>query len=115
VKLSLDQKSNLIERSSHEQDHIKHRADDYHSKIKQRQLLLMQLVEKIVEQQKTNEKSIEKLDIEKPHFDNHSEHLTEFTKLTEEYQMLQDQNRMLKHKAKENIKTLYTFINQATE
>jgi hypothetical protein len=115
VKLSINQKSNLIERVHHEQNYIKYRTNDYQSKTKQRQQLLMQLVDKLLEQQKTNEKYMETINIDKPQFDNHAEQLAEFNKLTEEYQILQDENRLLKHQAKENIKTLYTFINQATE
>ena len=115
VKLSINQKINLIERFHHEQNHLKHRMNDYHSKIQQRQQLLMQLVEKILEQQKTNERYVEKQNIDKPQFHSHSKQLAEFNQLTEEYQILQDENRLLKHRAKENIKSLYNFINQDNE
>ena len=72
----------------------------------------MQLIDKILEQQKVNEKYIEKISIDKPQFNSHNENLIEFNKLTEEYQQLQEENKLLKQKAKENIKILYNFINQ---
>jgi len=75
----------------------------------------MQLVEKILEQQKINEKYIEMININQPEFDHHTKQLIEFNKLDEEYQILQNENRQLKNKAKENIKTLYNFINQTIE
>jgi hypothetical protein len=115
VKLSLNQKTNLIERFHYEHKQINHRMNDYHLKIQQRQQLLMQLVEKILKQQNSNEKYIEMININKPQFDYHTKQLIEFHKLNEEYQILQDENRELKQKAKENIKTLYNFINQTTE
>ncbi|CAF0741560.1 unnamed protein product [Rotaria sordida] len=115
VQLNINQRTNLIERFYHEQNRIKHRTDDYYAKFKQRQEFLMQLVEKIIEQQKINEKYIETININKPQFNKHREQLTELNKLTEEYQILQDENRLLKHRAKENIQTLYNSINQVTE
>jgi len=115
VKLSLNQKTNLIERFHYEQKQINHRTNNYHLKIQQRQQLLMQLVEKILKQQNSNEKYVEIININKSQFDYHTKQLIEFNKLNEEYQILQDENRQLKQKAKENIKTLYNFINQTTE
>ncbi|CAF0896835.1 unnamed protein product [Adineta steineri] len=115
IKLSMKQKTNLIEHFYQEEIHMKHRINDYYSKMKQRQYLLLQLVEKILEQQKENEKYVEEINLDKPQFDKHSEQLTEFNKLNEEYQLLQDENRLLKYKTKENINKLYTFINQTTE
>ncbi|CAF0956984.1 unnamed protein product [Rotaria magnacalcarata] len=115
VNSSINQSTNSIERFHHEQNRIKHRTEDYYTKLRQRQELLIQLVEKIIEQQKTSEKYIEAININKSEFDSHREQLAEFNKLTEEYQIVQDENRSLKHKAKENIQILYNFINQLTE
>ncbi|UJR33370.1 hypothetical protein I4U23_020818 [Adineta vaga] len=115
VRLSLNQKNHLIERFHHEQMHRKHRTNDYHLKIQERQKILLQLMEKFHEQQKQNENYIERFQIDKPKFNHHNEHLTELNKLIEEYQTLQEENRLLKHQAKENIRTLYTFISQTTE
>jgi hypothetical protein len=75
----------------------------------------MQLIEKILEQQKINEEYIETITVDKPQFNHHTEQLIQFNQLTEDYQKLQEENRLLKQKAKENIKILYNFINQATE
>ncbi|CAF0740781.1 unnamed protein product [Rotaria sp. Silwood1] len=115
VKSSINQRTNLIERFYHEQNRIKHQTNDYYSRFQQRQEFLMQLVEKIIDQQKINEKYIETINIDQPQFDNHREQLAELNKLNEEYQLLQDENLLLKHKAKDNIQKLYNSINQVTE
>ncbi|CAF2338885.1 unnamed protein product [Rotaria sp. Silwood2] len=115
VKLSINQRKNIIEHFYHEQNGIQHRTGDYYSKFKQRQEFLMRLMQKIIVQQTLNEKNIETININKPQFDNHREQLAEFNKLTEEYQALQHENLLLKHKAKENIQKLYNSINQVTE
>ena len=115
VKLSINQQTNLVERFHYEHNRLKHRIDDYHSKIKQRHQLLMQLVEQIVDRQITNEKYIETINMNKAQFDNHTERIAELIKLTEECQILQDENRFLKYRAKENIQTLYSCINQVME
>ncbi|CAF1383076.1 unnamed protein product [Adineta ricciae] len=114
-RLSMNQKNNLIERFHHEQIHRKHRTNDHHLKIQQRQEILLQLIEKLHEQHKQNERSIEIFSIDKPQFDHHNEQFTELNKLIDEYQILQDENRLLKSRAKENIKALYTVINQTVE
>jgi hypothetical protein len=115
IKLSLNQKTNLIEHFHHEETQLQHRTNDYHCKIQQRQQLLLQLVEKILEQQRTNEKYIKLRNLNQSQFDHHTKQFNEFTKLHEEYQILQEENRQLKNQAKENIKTLYNFVNQTTE
>lgn len=83
------------------------RTDDYYTKLQQRQELLLELADKIVEQQKF----MEKANLNKPKFDNHNERLVELQKLTDEYQSLQDENRLLKNKIKANIQILNIFIN----
>jgi CHASE2 domain-containing sensor protein len=93
---------------------MNHRTNDYHLKLQQRQQLLMHLIEKILEQQKINEKYIENINLNKREFNYHTKQLIEFNKLNEEYQILQDENRQLKNQAKENIKKLYNFINETT-
>ena len=103
MKLSLNQKQNVIERVHQEEKHLKYRTVH----IQQRQEQLLQLIEKLLEQQKLNEKHLE---FANPSFDLHAKQLQEFNELNDEYQFLQNENRQLKQMAKENIKTLYHFI-----
>ena len=75
----------------------------------------MQLVEKIVEENQNNDKYIQAINADKPQFDHHTEHAEALNRLTEEYQQLQEENRLLKDRAKDNIKSLYTSISQTIE
>ena len=103
VKLSLNQKGHLLERYHQEENHLKDRT----TRMQQRQQILLQLIEKLLEQQKNNEKH---LDLTNPSFEPHAKHLQELNELNEEYQFLQNENRQLKQMAKENVKTLHHFI-----
>ena len=106
MKLSLNQKTNLLDHVHHEENRFTNRI----SNIQLKQQRLLQLIEKLLEQEKTAEKSIQFTHLPKPQFERHSKQLNELNQLNEEYQLLQNENRRLKHNAKENIKTLYNFI-----
>lgn len=113
--MSLNQKTNLIEQLHHEENNINHRTNNYYIKLQQRQQLLLQLIEKIYQQQKHNEKYIENNQMNKIQFNYHIKQLNEFNQLHDEYQQLQNENNQLKIQAKDNIKILYNFINQTIE
>jgi hypothetical protein len=111
MKLSLNQKTNLFEHIHHEENCLQHRMTN----IQLKQQILLQLIEKLLEQEKVNEKWIQFINLPKPQFERHNKQLNQLNQLNEEYQLLQNENRRLKQNAKENIKTLYNFINQTTE
>ena len=73
----------------------------------------MQLVEKIVEENQYNDNYIQAINADKPLFDQHTEHVEALNRLKEEYQQLQEENRLLKDRAKDKVKSLYTSISQA--
>jgi hypothetical protein len=112
MKLSLNQKTNLLDYIHHEENHVKHRMTN--SQLKQQKLL--QLIDKLLEQEKISEKYLRLPNLPKPEFEHHhAKQFIELNQLNDEYQLLQNENRQLKQNAKENIKTLYNFINQITE
>lgn len=85
--------------------------NNYHIKLQEQQQLLYQLIEKLFQQEKLNEKN----QMNKIQYDYHTKQLNEFNKLNEEYQRLQNENRQLKNQAKDNIAILHNFISQTTE
>lgn len=109
IKLSFNQKKNFIDRIHQEENHLQYRT----VRIHQRQERLLQLIEKLLEQQKLNEKHLDF--VHSTSFELHAKQLQEFNELHEEYQFLQNENRQLKQMAKENIKTLYHFIEPSKE
>jgi peptidoglycan hydrolase CwlO-like protein len=91
------------------------RLQDSHSKLQQRQAVLRQCVQKLIDQKNTSEAFLETAQANKPHFERYTEQLVEFEKLKEEYRCLQEENRSLKHQTKENIKRLYNCVSQVSD
>ena len=111
VQSNLNQKRHLIERYQRTQN----RVHNSHSKIQQRQALLGQFLEKLLDQQNSSAAFLATAQSNKPYFEHYAEQFAEFEKLSEEYRRLQEENRSLKHQTKENIKTLYNCVSQVSD
>ena len=115
LKLSLTQKTNLIEQICQDENEFKQRRAIDDKRIHQQEDILRNLIEKLVIQQKQIHESIEHRHVHRISFDCHTKQVNEFQILYEEYQQLQQDNQQLKQKTKENINKLYASINQQSE
>ena len=83
--------------------------------VQHRHELLRQHLNKLLEQQRQTEESLHRIQMRKPQFDHHAEQMAEFQQLNEEFENLYEENRLLKRQAKENVRTLYNFLNELTD
>lgn len=97
----MNQKSTLIDHLNNEYRCIKHQINQYGTKLKQREKLLMELSTQIEKSFQRDDRSVSRTII-----DEHRQQTAEFRSLSQEFQQLQIENEHLKIGVQENLQRI---------